>query len=59
MNSYHLPCGCQIERGSERVLERCAACTAAEANDRHAASVEERRVAREKLWASERAAVPA
>ena len=53
--TYTLPCGCVVRRESanvERIFKQCEPC-AAEFNERHAASVRERRVAREKLWADE------
>lgn len=53
MNTTHkLPCGCVAQRESEnveRVIRQCRSC-AAEFNERHEASAEERRVEREKLF---------
>lgn len=42
MSAYKLPCGCVVERGSERILEQCVCC-AKEFNERHERAVEDRR----------------
>lgn len=39
---YKLPCGCVVERGTERIIEQCACC-AAESNERHERAMEDRR----------------
>jgi hypothetical protein len=40
--SYRLPCGCVVERGTETIVEQCACC-AAEWNERHARAAFEHR----------------
>jgi hypothetical protein len=41
---YKLPCGCVVERGTERIIEQCSCC-AAEFSERHERAVEGRRSA--------------
>lgn len=42
MSGYKLPCGCVVERNSERIITMCQCCEA-EFNERHERAVEDRK----------------